>query len=212
MSLAAMDEARAYYQVWSGLMNEDQASEARELLASEAVGYLDRLYAAALRFTRSPADAEDLVQETYAKAFASLDSFQVGTNLKAWLYRILSNTYISGYRKQQRSPRTVPELEDWQHATAVDHKTAGLRSAEMAALEQLPDADVVAAMLALPEPNRIAIYLADIEGFAYREIAEIMDTPIGTVMSRINRGRAQLRTALADYATERGIGGPATDA
>ena len=174
---------------------------------ADAMQYLDQLYAAALRMTRNPADAEDVVQETYAKAYGSFHQFTPGTNLKAWLYRILTNTYINSYRKKQREPQISDgeNVEDWQLARAESHTSSGLKSAEMVALENLPDSDVKEALQKLPPDFRLAVYLADVEGFAYKEIAEIMGTPIGTVMSRLNRGRSQLRTLLADYAAERGL-------
>jgi RNA polymerase sigma-70 factor (ECF subfamily) len=188
-------------------LETETADERDARFTADALQYLDQLYAAALRMTRNPADAEDVVQETFAKAYASFHQFTPGTNLKAWLYRILTNTYINTYRKKQRQPQLSDgeNVEDWQIARAASHTSGGLKSAETVALENLPDSDVKEALQQLAPDFRLAVFLADVEGFAYKEIAEIMGTPIGTVMSRLNRGRTQLRRLLADYARDRGM-------
>ncbi|MET1021076.1 MAG: sigma-70 family RNA polymerase sigma factor [Arthrobacter sp.] len=185
----------------------ESAEERRVRFERDAMQYVDQLYSAAMRMARNPADAEDLVQEAYTKAFSAFHQYKPGTNLKAWLYRILTNTYINLYRKRQREPlqSNSDTVEDWQLARAESHTSSGLRSAEAEALDHLPDSDVKRALQSIPEEFRLAVYFADVEGFAYKEISEIMNTPIGTVMSRLHRGRKMLRDMLADYAAERGF-------
>ena len=201
------------------LMTTDEAATAatapdphvpdvRALFEEQALPYMDQLYAAAMRMTRNPADAADLVQETFVKAFQAFGQFQQGTNLKAWLYRIQTNTFINIYRKNQRNPYqgTIDDLEDWQLGGAESvTQSLSTRSAEAEAIDHLPDSAVKEALQAIPEDFRLAVYFADVEGFSYQEIADIMKTPVGTVMSRLHRGRRLLRESLADYARERGI-------
>jgi RNA polymerase sigma-70 factor (ECF subfamily) len=175
----------------------------------DAMQFAPQLYTAALRMTRNPADAEDLVQETYLKAYRAYDTFEAGTNLKAWLYRILTNTYINRYRKQQRRPSEVDlgELEDLYlyRRLSSDATSDASRSTEDRVLDGLVEADVKQAVESLPENFRIPVLLADLEGFAYKEIAEILDIPIGTVMSRLHRGRKALERALWEFAGRRGL-------
>ncbi|WP_420827505.1 sigma-70 family RNA polymerase sigma factor [Arthrobacter roseus] len=181
--------------------------ERRARFERDAMQYVDQLYSAAMRMARNPSDAEDLVQEAYTKAYSAFHQYKPGTNLKAWLYRILTNTYINLYRKRQREPLQSHSdtIEDWQLAKAAEHTSSGLRSAEVEALDHLPDSDVKKALQSIPEDFRLAVYFSDVEGFAYKEISEIMNTPIGTVMSRLHRGRKLLREELADYAHDRGL-------
>jgi len=185
----------------------ETTAERRLRFEREALPFMDQLYAAAMRMTRNPQDAGDLVQETFIKAFQAFDQFQPGTNLKAWLYRIQTNTFINIYRKKQRDPYqgSIDELEEWQLGGAESATASHSRSAEAEAIDHLPDSDVKDALQSIPEDFRLAVYLADVEGFAYQEIADIMKTPVGTVMSRLHRGRKLLRERLRDYAIGRGI-------
>jgi RNA polymerase sigma-70 factor, ECF subfamily len=211
---AVLEAAPMHSELHSLLMTNDDAAapdtsvDVRALFESQALQYMDQLYAAAMRMTRNPADAADLVQETYVKAYQAFGQFQQGTNLKAWLYRIQTNTFINTYRKNQRNPYqgTIDDLEDWQlgGAESITQSTS-TRSAEAEAIDHLPDTAVKEALQAIPEDFRMAVYYADVEGFSYQEIADIMKTPVGTVMSRLHRGRRMLRDLLADYARDRGI-------
>jgi len=184
---------------------KESVEQRRKRFEADALQYMNQLYSAALRYTKNPSDAQDLVQDTYAKAYVSFHQFEPGTNLKAWLYRILTTTFINTYRKDQRRPQlSDQELEDWQIADASSHTSDQGKSAEDVALENLPDSDIKRALAEIPEEFRIAVYLADVEGFSYKEIAEIVGVPTGTVMSRLHRGRKQLREKLTDYARELG--------
>lgn len=184
------------------------AKERQRLFEEQALPLLDQLYGGAMRLTRNPQDAEDLIQETYLKAYNNFGSFKQGTNLKAWLYRIMTNTYINSYRKAKRRPAesSADELSDFQLYTTSGHDSTGLESAEVEALKLMPDSTISEAMNDLPEDYRMVVYYADVVGLAYKEIAEIMDIPLGTVMSRLHRGRKLLRVALKDVAREVGIG------
>ncbi len=185
----------------------DELAERRRLFQEQALPFMDQLYGAAMRMTKNPADAADLVQETFVKAFSAFSQFEQGTNLKAWLYRILTNTFINVYRKKQRDPYqgTIDDLEDWQLGGAESATSSTTRSAEAEAIDRMPASAVKDALQSIPEDFRLAVYFADVEGFAYQEIADIMKTPVGTVMSRLHRGRRLLRDLLADYARERGM-------
>jgi RNA polymerase sigma-70 factor (ECF subfamily) len=182
---------------------EDEDRELRERFERDALPILPSLYGAAMRMTRNPSDAEDLIQETFLRAYRGFRGFTEGTNLKAWLYRILTNTFINSYRKRQREPVTVleDEIPDW-YLYGTEQSEA---SAETEVLDRMPDADVKEALDALPEQFRMAVWLADVEGFSYKEIAEILDVPIGTVMSRLHRGRKALEKRLWEKVRERGL-------
>ncbi|MBA4505024.1 sigma-70 family RNA polymerase sigma factor [Corynebacterium sanguinis] len=183
-------------------------TDVHKRFTEEAMPLLDQLYGGALRMTRNPQDAEDLVQETYLKAFNAFDSFKPGTNLKAWLYRIMTNAYINTYRKKQRRPieTSTEDMTDHQLYTTSSHDSTGLESAEVAALKGMPNGRISEAFDELNEDYRMVVYMADVEDMAYKEIAEALDIPLGTVMSRLHRGRKQLRVLLKDVANEQGIG------
>jgi len=179
--------------------------------ADQAMEFMPALYTAALRMTRNAAEAEDLVQETYLKAYRAFGSFEQGTNLKAWLYKILTNTFINAYRSRRRRPEQteIEDVEDlylYRRLGGLEGATAG-RSAEEEVLDHFTDSDVKEALESLPETFRMAVLLADVEGFSYREIADIMEIPIGTVMSRLHRGRRALQKALLEFGMERGLVG-----
>jgi RNA polymerase sigma-70 factor (ECF subfamily) len=179
----------------------------RERFERDVIPLLPSLYGAAMRLTRNPADAEDLIQDTYLRAFRGFAGFKEGTNLKAWLYRILTNSFINTYRKRQREPQTVDgpdDIDEWYLFDRLGAQSVQ-GSAESEVLDRMPDEDVKRALESIPENFRMAVLLADVEGFSYKEIAEITDVPIGTVMSRLHRGRKALEKALWDTAKERGL-------
>lgn len=173
----------------------------------QALPFADSLYGAAMRMTKNPEDASDLVQETFIKAFRAYSRFEQGTNLKAWLFRILTNTYITLYRKRQREgfQAALDDMADWQVGDAPSLTQTTTRSAEADAIDKMPSSVVKKALSDLPEERRLVVYLADVEGFSYQEIADIMGTPTGTVMSRLHRGRSELRSALTEYAKDIGL-------
>ncbi|NVN49298.1 sigma-70 family RNA polymerase sigma factor [Mycolicibacterium hippocampi] len=185
---------------------EETDAEVAARFARDVIPLLDKLFGGAMRMTQQRADAEDLVQETMVQAYTGFRTFQQGTNLKAWLFRIQANTHINRYRKRMRRPDEVPAdtIHDWQLAADVERSPTALRSAEVEVLESLPDDDIRNALDSLPEAFRMAVYYADVEGLAYKEISAIMSTPLGTVMSRIHRGRSQLRILLVAVAADRG--------
>lgn len=181
----------------------------QETFSDQAMEYMPALYTAALRMTRNPADAQDLVQETYLRAYRAFGTFQEGTNLRAWLYRILTNTFINSYRAKKRRPEQsdIDDVEDlylYKRVGSLTSQGVG-RSAEDELFDHLTDSQVKDAIEALPEQFRMAVLLSDVEGFSYKEIAEILDIPIGTVMSRLHRGRRALQKALVEYGRERGL-------
>ena len=180
--------------------------ELRARFERDAMPLMPNMYTAALRLTRNPSEAEDLVQEAYLRAFRGFKGFEEGTNLKAWLYRILTNTFINTYRKKQRQPATVSsdDVDEWYLYDKLGPEGAE-KSAEASVLDKMPDEEVRAALDSLPEQFRMAVWLADVEGFSYKEIAEILDVPIGTVMSRLHRGRRALEKALWETVRERGL-------
>ncbi len=187
----------------------------RATFADQAMEHMASLYTAALRMTRNAADAEDLVQETYLKAYRAFGSYEQGTNLKAWLYRILTNTYINAYRAKKRRPEEsdIDDVEDlylYRRLGGLEGATAG-RSAEDELMDWFTEGEIKDALDDLPENFRIPVLLADVEGFSYKEIAEIMDVPIGTVMSRLHRGRRGLQKRLYDFARQRGLADDPTE-
>jgi RNA polymerase sigma-70 factor (ECF subfamily) len=187
----------------------------RARFADQAMEHMGSLYTAALRMTRNPSDAEDLVQETYLKAYRAYGTFTEGTNLKAWLYKILTNTFINSYRSRKRRPEQtdIDDVEDlylYRRLGGLEAASAG-RSAEEEVMDHFTEADVKAAVEALPEQFRMAVLLADVEGFSYKEIADILDIPIGTVMSRLHRGRRSLQKTLHEFAVNRGLAEPVAE-
>jgi len=188
------------------MRSKDLTPDRKARFEQDVVPFMGQLYPAALRMTKNASDAEDLVQETIAKAYAAFHQFRPGTNLRAWLHRILANTFINGYRKRRREPAAALSAdlqEDWHIGT--DPLAPPARSAEAEALDRLADSDILRALRDLPEDFKVAIYLADIEGYPYKEVAEMMGTPIGTVMSRLHRGRSRLREKLASHAPKRSL-------
>ncbi|OUV78683.1 MAG: hypothetical protein CBC90_01055 [Acidimicrobiaceae bacterium TMED130] len=179
----------------------------QHLFAEKATPYMDQLYSHALRLTKNPADAEDLVQETYLKGYKAFNSFKDGTNLRAWLFRILTNSFINAYRKKQRSfdEQEVEDIEAFNTLSSADYSSnthLGI-SAEDALFERLTDDEIQTAIDSLPSTYKDVVLLADVQGFSYKEIAEILDVPDGTVMSRLHRARAKLKDLLFDYMTSR---------
>jgi len=186
--------------------NESALRRDQDAFEAAAMPFLDALYNTALRMTRNPQDAEDLIQETYLKAYRHYDKFQPGTNLKAWLFKIMKNTFINEYRKRQLAPPAsdFAEIEETFESEVSDEALRQIKNPEEEALENVLDEDVQRALDGLPADYRMVVLLADVEGFAYREIAEILDIPVGTVMSRLYRGRKKLESDMLRYAREHG--------
>ena len=208
MALSALREAPQTGSLDSLLMTSSHPGDSKSSpdFAAQALPFADQLYAAAMRLAKNPSDAADLVQETYLKAFQAFHQFEQGTNLKAWLYRILTNTYINFYRKRSKEgfQSAIDELEDWQLGESESLTQTSGRSAEAEALDRMPSSVVKDALNDLPEAFRMVVYFADVEGFSYQAIADIMGTPTGTVMSRLYRGRKLLRASLSEYAAREG--------
>jgi len=186
----------------------DLTADEKRRFQEDALPLLDSLYAGALRMTRNPADAEDLVQETMLRAYRAFDRFEAGTNLKAWLFRIMTNAYINTYRKKQREPKKVSseEIEDFDLFQELKNHDPDInRSAETVVLDSIVDTDIIEALDDLPEQFRLAVLLSDLQDFSYAEMAEIMDVPLGTVMSRLHRGRKALQKRLWELARDKGI-------
>jgi RNA polymerase sigma-70 factor, ECF subfamily len=186
----------------------DLSAGDKQRFQDDALPLLDPLYAGALRMTRNPADAEDLVQDTMLRAYRAFNRFEPGTNLKAWLFRIMTNAYINTYRKKQREPQKISqdEVEEFDlYRELKDHDPQLSETPETIVLDSLVDSDITDAIDALPEQFRLAVILSDVEDFSYAEMAEIMDVPLGTVMSRLHRGRKALQKRLWELARERGI-------
>jgi RNA polymerase sigma-70 factor (ECF subfamily) len=185
---------------------KNDSAEKLQSFETQAIPLMPQLYGAALRWTRNPSDAEDLVQETFAKAFGAWGQYEQGTNLKAWLYRIMTNTHINLYNKRAKDPSRggLDELEDWQIGSAESITATSSRSAELEAIDNLPSESIRQALAAMPDEFRMVVYYAVVDGLPYAEIAEIMGTPVGTVMSRLHRGKKLLKKSLADYAAQEG--------
>jgi RNA polymerase sigma-70 factor (ECF subfamily) len=193
---------------WSQMEINSEMVKAEQIYEFEqqALPLMPQLYGAALRWTRNPSDAEDLIQETFAKAFVAWAQYQPGTNLKAWLYRIMTNTQINLYNKKAKDQAkgSIDELEDWQLGAAESLTSLSSRSAELEAIDKMPSEVIKRALQELPEDFRMVVYYAVVDGLPYLEIAEIMDTPVGTVMSRLHRGKKLLKKLLTDYARQEG--------